>query len=143
MRLFKLPLLILSLFVATGFSQNTNAKLTVFVDGVNKTGGNIGVYVFNSEKGWPESSDLCFRRVVVPAHTGTVTVDIPDLPTGKYAIAVGHDSNVNHHVDKNWLGKPTEQWGMSNNPHATVRAPAFSKAAFSLSGNAEIHIKLQ
>ncbi len=145
MRVLKIFSLVIGLFLlcGIGLSETSNAKLTVYVDGVDKSGGNIGVYVFTSDKGWPESSTLCFRRIVVPAHPGTVVVEVPDLPIGTYAVAVGHDSNVNHKVDKNWLGKPTEQWGMSNNPHATLRAPAFSKASFKLSGNSDIHIQLQ
>jgi uncharacterized protein (DUF2141 family) len=110
---------------------------------VNKTGGTIGVYVFRSEKGWPESSDQCFRRIVVPAHPGVVRIEVPDLPAGTYAVAVGHDTNGNHRIDKNWLGRPTEQWGMSNNPHPMFRAPAFSKAQFLLNSNSEIYIQLQ
>ena len=145
MRLFKICLVSISLLLASGaaFSENPNVTLTVFVEGVNKTGGNIGVYVFRSDKGWPEDSQQCFRRIVVSAHPGIVRVEVPDLPAGTYAVAVGHDSNVNHRVDKNWLGKPTEQWGMSNNPHATFKAPAFSKAQFTLNSNADIHIQLQ
>ena len=145
MRLLKIRLIVMSLLLSFGaaFPENSSVKLTVFVEGVNKTGGNIGVYIFRSEKGWPESSDQCVRRIVVPAHPGVVRVEVPDLPAGTYAVAVGHDSNVNHHVDKNWLGKPTEQWGMSNNPRATFKAPAFSKAQFSLNANADIHIQLQ
>ena len=125
------------------FAADSNVKLTVFVEGVNKTGGTIGVYVFRDDKGWPENKDLAFRRVVVSAHPGTVRVEIPDLPPGTYAVGVGHDSNGNHHIDKNWLGRPTEQWGMSNNPRAYFKTPTFSKAQFTLSQGAEIHIQLQ
>ena len=118
------------------------ATLTVYVQGVNAKGGNIGVMIFHGSKGWPEDNDAAYRAVVVPAHPGTVVVRVP-LPPGEYAIAVGHDVNVNHKVDKNWLGKPTEQWGMSNNPQALMRPPDFSKAKFAVSGNEEIHISMQ
>jgi uncharacterized protein (DUF2141 family) len=130
-------------FITVGFAADPTVKLTVYVEGVNKTGGTIGVYVFHDDKGWPESKELAFRRVVVPAHPGTVVIEVPDLPTGTYAVGVGHDSNGNHHIDKNWLGRPTEQWGMSNNPRAYFKTPAFSKAQFTLSHNADIHIQLQ
>lgn len=145
MRLLKILLLPVTVLFLSGaaFPENSSVKLTVVVEGVNKTAGTIGVYVFRSEKGWPESSDECFRRIVVPAHPGVVRVVVPDLPAGTYVVAVGHDSNLNHHVDKSWLGKPTEQWGLSNNPHVTLKAPAFSKAQFSLNADSEIHIQLR
>ena len=117
--------------------------LTVIVENVNKDDGNIGVLVFNSTKGWPEDRFAALKDVVVPARPGTVTVAVPGLPAGDYAVAVAHDVNKNHKVDKNIFGVPKEQWGMSNNPHATIKAPSFSTAKFTLSGDTEIHVKLQ
>lgn len=117
--------------------------LTVVVENVNQQGGNIGVLVFNSTKGWPEDRFAALRDVVVPAHPGTVTVTVPGLPAGEYAVAIAHDVNMNHKLDKNLFGVPKEQWGMSNNPHATIKAPSFSTAKFSLTGDQEIRVKLQ
>jgi uncharacterized protein (DUF2141 family) len=122
-------------------SKNT-ATLTVYVEGVNKQGGNVAVMVFRSANGWPEDNDAAYRAVVVPAHPGTMVVRVA-LPPGEYAIAVGHDVNLNKKVDRNWLGKPTEQWGMSNNPHPKFRTPDFSKAKFVVAGNEEIRIEMQ
>jgi uncharacterized protein (DUF2141 family) len=117
--------------------------LTVVVENVNQDGGNIGVLVFHSSQGWPEDRFAALKDIVVPAHPGTVTVTIPDLPEGDYAVSVGHDVNRNHKVDKNIFGVPKEQWGMSNNPHATIKAPSFKTAMFSLTRDTEIHVKLQ
>lgn len=117
--------------------------LTVTVENVNQQGGNIGVLVFNSSQGWPEDRFAALKDVVVPAQPGTVKVTIADLPTGDYAVAIAHDVNKNHKVDKNIFGVPKEQWGMSNNPHATLKAPPFSDARFSLTGDLEIHVTLQ
>lgn len=144
-RLLRLTIMALSLCgfgVAADSATKAAATLTVYVEGVNARGGNIGVMIFNSAKGWPENNDAAYRAVVVPAHPGTIVVRVT-LPRGEYAIAVGHDGNVNKKVDKNWLGKPTEQWGMSNNPHARMKTPEFSKAEFALTGNEEIHIEMQ
>jgi uncharacterized protein (DUF2141 family) len=138
-----LLLTLLCICIAFSFAADSTVVLTVYVEGVNKAGGDIGVYVFRSDEGWPENANAAFRRVIVRAHPGTVKVEIPDLPAGRYAVAVGHDSNVNHRIDKNWFGRPTEQWGMSNNPRAYFKTPPFSKAQFTLTHNAEIHIQLQ
>ncbi len=124
-------------------ASKASATLTVYVDGVNTQGGNIGVMIFRSARGWPEDNDAAYRAVVVPAHRGTVVVRVANLPLGTYAIAVGHDVNLNRKVDRNWLGKPTEQWGMSNNPHPRLRTPGFEKAEFEVGGDEEIHIRMQ
>jgi uncharacterized protein (DUF2141 family) len=141
-------LLIIALAVLQNGSQQNPPEpgshtLTVMVENVNHEGGNIGVLVFNSTKGWPEDRFAALRDVVVPAHPGTVTVTIPNLPAGDYAVAIAHDVNKNHKLDKNLFGVPKEQWGMSNNPHATIKAPPFAAAKFSLAGDQEIHVKLQ
>ena len=146
------PRLVLAVMVSTAVfalaqqapaSASGTHTLTVVVNNVNQQGGNIGVLVFNSTKGWPEDRFAALRDVVVPAHPGTVKVTIPELPTGEYAVAVAHDVNQNHKVDKNMFGKPKEQWGMSNNPHATIKAPPFSAARFSLTADQTIEVQLQ
>ncbi len=119
--------------------------LTIRVEDVNDKPGNIGVLVFSPSdlRGWPEDRTLALKDIVVPAHPGTVTVTVPDLPAGEYGVALIHDVNQNHKIDKNFLGVPKEQWGMSNNPHATIKAPPFSKAKFTLDSDKEIQITLQ
>jgi uncharacterized protein (DUF2141 family) len=149
MRVFCFCLTILLVTSLAGMAQQGGpasgplCKLTVLVEGVNDQDGNIGVLVFNSDKGWPDDRVVALRDVVVPAHSGTVTVEIPNLPAGDYAVALIHDVNKNHKLDKNWMGKPTEQWGMSNNPHATIKTPSFSTARFSLQHDMELHVKMQ
>jgi len=138
----------ISLAVVAACAQQAPAAkptytLTIHVQGVNNQGGNIGVLVFNSEKGWAENRSVALRDVIEPAHPGAVIVTIPNLPAGDYAVAVCHDVNQNHKLDRNWIGIPNEQWGMSNNPHAYIKAPPFSKARFSISGNAEIWVQMQ
>ncbi len=151
MRLLRTVTFVLFVGLASiSFCQQTGGNtsgevftLTIYVDGVNQQGGNIGVLVFQNDKGWPEDRLVAFKDIRQPAHPGTVVVKIPDLPRGDYAVAIGHDVNLNRKVDKNWIGKPTEQWGMSNNPHATIKAPAFNKAKFNLNHDSEIHIQMQ
>jgi len=117
--------------------------LTVVVEGVDQRDGNVGVLVFNSPKGWAEDRQAALKDAVVPAHPGTVTLTIPGLPAGEYAVSVVHDVNKNHKLDRNFLGKPTEQWGLSNNPHAVLKTPSYDTCKFTLKGDMELHIKMQ
>ena len=117
--------------------------LTIIAEGIDEHDGNIGVLVFNSPKGWAEDRQSALKDVAVPAHQGTVTVTIPGLPAGEYAVALVHDVNKNHKLDKNWAGKPTEQWGLSNNPHAVLKTPSYDSCKFTLKGDLELHIKMQ
>ncbi len=125
------------------FSQPKTHTLTIVVEGMSSDEGNLGVLVFNNAKGWPEDRFAALKDIAIPAEKGTQTLKVPDLPPGKYAVALIHDVNKNHKLDKNFLGYPKEQWGMSNNPHATLKAPPIEKAMFSLDKDTEIHIQLQ
>jgi uncharacterized protein (DUF2141 family) len=117
--------------------------LTVVVEGVNTLGGNVGILVFNSSKGWAEDRSAALKDISVPAHEGTNKIEIPGLPAGEYAVSLVHDVNVNHKLDKNFIGMPKEQFGLSNNPHVGLKAPPYTSCTFKLTGNMEVHIKMQ
>jgi uncharacterized protein (DUF2141 family) len=145
--LLALSIAVLALLPATA-QQATPATtqgftLTVIVEGVDERDGNVGLLVFNSPKGWAEDRQAALKDITVPAHQGTVTVTIPGLPAGEYGVSVVHDVNKNHKLDRNFLGKPTEQWGLSNNPHATLKTPSYDACKFTLKGDMELHIKMQ
>jgi uncharacterized protein (DUF2141 family) len=117
--------------------------LTITVASMNSSKGVLGIVIFDKAKGWPEDVSSSFRHLSFPAHEGTQTVSISNLPPGKYAVALIHDVNENKKLDKNFFGKPKEQWGMSNNPAAKFIAPPIEKAFFTLQSNKELSIQLQ
>lgn len=130
--------------IAAMSAQAPTYTLTVVVEGVNEKDGNIGMLVFNSDKGWPDDRKAALKDIAVPAKPSTTnTIEVPNLPAGTYAVAVIHDVNKNHKLDKNMLGVPTEQWGMSTNPSHGLKAPSYDSVKFSLTGNQEIHVKVQ
>lgn len=49
---------------------------------------------------------------------------------GTYAIALTHDLNGNRRTDTDFLGRPTEDWGVSRGARPLLRAPRFDEAAF-------------
>lgn len=132
-----------SLMIAQKTTSSATCTLTIVVEGMSSDEGNLGVLIFNGPKGWAEDRQAAFRDIAVPAQKGTQTLKVPELPPGKYAVALIHDLNKNHKLDKNFIGMPKEQWGMSNNPHATIKAPPIEKAMFSLDKDTQIQIKLQ
>jgi uncharacterized protein (DUF2141 family) len=145
--LFVVALLVVSSVLARpqspGPPTSACCTLTIVVEGMSSDEGNLGVLVFNGPKGWPEDRQEALKDIAVPAVKGTQILKVPGLSPGKYAVALIHDVNKNHKLDKNFIGVPKEQWGMSNNPHATIKAPPIEKAMFSVDKDTEIHIKLQ
>jgi uncharacterized protein (DUF2141 family) len=118
-------------------------SLTLVAENVSNTSGVIGVLVFNSPNGWPEHVSSAFISTAVPAQAPVTVLTIHNLPAGDYAIVVLHDENSNMKLDRNWLGMPKEQWGMSNNPHVFLSAPSFDSARFTLAADEQLHIWLR
>jgi uncharacterized protein (DUF2141 family) len=119
------------------------ADLTIVVENLRNEKGVVGVLVFDSAQGWPEDFDSAMLRKAVPAKAGAVTLRFEDVPEGLYGVVALHDENENKKMERNWLGKPKEGWGMSNNPKARLSAPSFQSAQFRLTGSAKLVILLR
>ncbi|HUO60997.1 MAG TPA: DUF2141 domain-containing protein [Candidatus Acidoferrales bacterium] len=117
--------------------------LTVSVDGVRNNVGTIGMLLFNSPDGWPDTLSKALRGQKVQAVQGSTVLRLNNLPEGDYGVLVIHDENGNDKLDRDWKGIPKEQWGMSNNPRVLLSAPTFQQAKFHLSSDREIHIILK
>lgn len=104
-------------------------KLVVHIDGFRNQKGDAGVTVFKSPDGWPENNDKAFLHGGHPFSGDKTTVEL-QVPPGRYAVAVLHDENSNHKLDRNMFGWPKEGFGFSNNPKVNLTAPNFNTAAF-------------
>ncbi|MFL0353687.1 DUF2141 domain-containing protein [Xanthomarina sp. GH4-25] len=62
---------------------------------------------------------------------GTVAVTFDNVTPGTYAIMVFHDANDNEKMDFDTTGRPSESYGMSNNP-VLFGPPNFTDAKFEL-----------
>ena len=127
---------------APSLASGEGYTLTIIAEGVSSSEGVVGVLVFNSPQGWPTDNGRAFRAIAVRAHQGPVEITFPDLPPGVYAAVVLHDLNENRKLDRNWFGKPKEQWGMSENPAVHFSAPDFIQARFTLSRDERISVIL-
>lgn len=112
-------------------AQATKCALTIHVDGFRNQKGDLGVTAFNSPNGWPEHNEKAFQHGGFPFSGDKATVTL-QLPPGRYGIAVLHDENSNHKLDRNFIGIPKEGFGFSNNPKVYLSAPSFDAAAIQL-----------
>lgn len=117
--------------------------LTVEIDGLRNSVGNIDMLVFDQTEGWPDEIPHAIRAVEVPAVEGTMLLKVAGLPPGDYAVIVVHDENFNRRIDKDWRGVPIEQWGMSNNPRVYLSTPAFHRARFHMESDLDIHVTMK
>lgn len=123
------PLLILIAITGlTRFAHSEACQVTVTVDGFRNHTGRLGVTVFRTPNGWPENNEKAFFHDSFPI-AGDQTAARLTLPEGRYAIAILHDENSNHKLDRNFVGYPKEGFGFSNNPKVRLTAPGFDTAA--------------
>lgn len=107
------------------------AGLEVRVSGLTEPTGRVGCALFSGPAGFPLDNRTA-RQLWLPADPKGVICRFEEVPVGSHAVSVGHDVNGNDKVDTNFVGMPTEQWGVSNNVRPRLRAPRFDEAAFKM-----------
>ncbi len=87
--------------------------LLVTVNGVKAGQGNLRIAVFDEahRDEFPDGEYL--SGVEVPATEEQMTIDISNVESCDYAIAIIQDLNENGKLDKNFLGIPKEPYGFS------------------------------
>ena len=113
---------------AQGGQNGPSLTLHVHVDGFENADGEAGVAVWNVAQGFPEEIEHAVATIYVTIQDGVAVARFDQLEPGPYAITVYHDKNGNRRFDKNWLGIPKEDWGVSNNVRPRLRAPRFAEA---------------
>lgn len=103
-----------------------NLSTRLSISKVRSAQGNVFVAVYD-RSGWLVPGKFKTYRTV-RARTGEVTVSLPGLAKGRYAVAVFHDENKNGVVDTNWLGLPKEGFGFSR--LSPLRVPRFDEVSF-------------
>ncbi len=104
-------------------------KLLIEVNGITDVYGDLQIGIYDKADGFGQKEKVYVGKIVSVSGT-MVTVEVPDLPHGTYAIAAYHDKNRNGELDKGMFGVPTELYGFSNNARGTFGPPSFDDAKF-------------
>ena len=124
-RRFALALALLGLALPTlaqaqacqGTSSDT--RLIVEVEGVRSSDGLMAVTLYPDDPDRFLAHHGSLKVARVPAHDGATDVCLFLPGPGYYAVAVYHDANGNHHLDRSGL-LPQEGSGLSNNPQVSL-----------------------
>ena len=128
----------IALLILAGTSLGSGAwaaELVVRVSGITEPLGKIGCALFANAEGFPMDSNGA-RQLWLTAETKGTTCRFEHVPEGAYAVSIAHDMNGNRKVDTNFLGMPSEQWGVYRNIRPTLRAPRFEEAVFKIAADA-------
>ena len=122
--------------VTIAASTSSATEVVVRITGLSEPMGQVGCSLFAGPAGFPKDSSGA-RQLWQAADAKGVTCRFSEVPEGTYAVSIGHDLNGNKRVDANFIGLPTEQWGVSNNARPNMRAPRFDEAMFKVTADAK------
>lgn len=106
------------------------SSLRLEVSTLRNAKGTLNCRLFTDATGFPDGEGA---RTVRASITGTqATCVFDELPPGAYAVAVVHDENGNGRLDKNFLGIPTEGYGVSNNRTYAASSPKWDESRFTV-----------
>ena len=132
-RIFTTTFLLSIVVLMSGFLSLEKTTLKVEVTNFeNKASTKVLVSVF-SQKGFLEKP---IQEKSISASGNKVIVEF-DLPVGEYAVFSYQDVNNNDKLDKNFIGKPKEPYGFSNNVNP-FGSPSYKDCKFTLSNSAKI-----
>jgi uncharacterized protein (DUF2141 family) len=118
-------------------------RLIISVDGVRSAHGLIVASLYGPDKRRFLADHQELVSWKAPAQMGSTTLCIYLPQPGPYEIAVFHDANSNGRVDRDFIGRPKEAYGFSNNVHPILHKPSLESARFdAAAGDTHLHIRL-
>lgn len=134
--------LILILVIAIiSFNVGFAHKLKVEIVGDEDTKGTYYVAMWNSEEDFLDNDKLAISKTA-ETKGGKIIVEIDDVSSGWWAIAVLLDENGNKDMDYNMFGAPQENFGFSNNPTVVLSEPDFRECKFYMDSDKSISIEV-
>jgi len=106
------------------------SSLTLTFNNLESVTAPVVVGIYGTKNKFPDPKDQMKEYKFKPRGKKILTVKIPNLKFGTYALAIYQDVNSSGKIDKNMIGIPTEPYAFSNNYKPKVRAPNFNDCKF-------------
>ena len=109
-------------------------NLDIEITEIRNNTGNIMFQLF-------DENEKVLMQEMSPVKDLKCSISIKNLKPGKYAVRYFHDENLNGNLEKNFVGKPTEGYGFSNNVVGKYAMPPYEKWLFELNGDQKMVLK--
>ncbi|MGF1636082.1 MAG: DUF2141 domain-containing protein [Cyclobacteriaceae bacterium] len=106
--------------------------LVIKLDDLRSRKGKVLAAIFNQEDGFPDDNEKAAYTGMFDFSNTTDEIIIAGIPKGVYGIVLLHDENNNGIMDRNFIGIPSEGYGLSNNPGKKLRPPKYSEVKLEL-----------
>ena len=115
-------------------STYSQYKLEIEISGIRNNTGIIMLQLF-------DETEKVIDQEKSQISDNKCSFIIANLKPGKYAVRYFHDENLNGEMETNFIGKPTEGYGFSNNVTGKMGPPPFEKWLFEINGDTKIVLK--
>ena len=133
--------LVIAIVISIIANFANSADLTVIVEQVRNSNGEIRFAIFDVPDQFPQGKELDSKNV--PAKPGGVTANFKGLRPGIYAVAIHHDENSDKKMNTNFIGWPQEGYGFSNDARVIFSSPVFEAASFNIDyGNKVVRLQV-
>lgn len=112
-----------------GLGCDHPTTIRVVADGLQHHEGAVRVALFESETGFPGEPEHALLRGVATMEGNAATYQFEPVPCGRYAVSVFHDENGDGEMQRDWLGRPAEGWGVSRDARGRFGPPSFDDSA--------------
>lgn len=134
-----IKIIAMTLLLLTTASGKHN--LTVKVENVKPGKGTLYLAFYDNKNDFLDHDNTTFFKAV-KADSKVVSVTIPNVKTGWWAMAILQDENGNKKMDYNFLGVPKEKFGFSNNPTIFMAEPSYDECKFYLQSDTTIVVDI-
>jgi uncharacterized protein (DUF2141 family) len=114
------------------------STIDVNVGTFRNTKGWFGCRLYGSPPGFPKEPTPTQQRLAITGST--VRCTFTNVTAGAYAVSVMHDENGNGKLDSNFLGIPTEGYGVSNNHTHALSAPTWDESKFEVTAGQDVRL---
>jgi uncharacterized protein (DUF2141 family) len=118
--------------VCTGQVPQEKGDVVVYVSNIKNSRGNVKAALFKGVESYESKKATPVAKARAFIQNGKAVITFKDIPYGEYTVKVFHDENDDVKVNTNWMGIPTEGFGISNNAIGTFGPQSYDKAKFFL-----------
>ena len=142
LRILSAVILAIAFPVLPSLSQSTSTVL-LEVSSFKNTRGTLNCRLFIKPSDFPDGEGILSVRVPIAGPNTSCTFS--NIEPGTYAVAVVHDENSDGKLDKNFVGVPSEGYGVSNNKTYALSAPKWDESIFTIapSESKTLQVKLR
>ena len=113
-----------------GIACDQPTTIRIVAEGLEHQAGEVRVALFETRSGFPGEPERALQRGIAEMDGATAHFVFEPVPCGTFAVSVFHDEDGDGEMKRDWMGRPQEGWGVSNDATGKFGPPSFEDSAF-------------